>query len=98
MSYQYFKKELNYKVGVLHVDKHESLSRVDNIIFHGFDQACTNYSGKFAISLWHPKKEFRNEFKKLIALAGSSTTLTIYYTSNFLPPLDLFFCQYGISI
>ena len=51
MSYQYFKKELNYKVGVLHVDKHESLSRVDNIIFHGFDQAYTNYSGKFAISL-----------------------------------------------
>ena len=31
-------------------------------------------------------------------LSGSNTTLTIYYTSNVLPPLNLFLSQYGIHI
>ena len=34
--------------------------------------------------------------KDLTALAGSDTTLTIYYTFNILPPLTCFFSQYGI--
>ena len=67
-------------------------------IFHfdGFDQACLMYPGKFAISLWHLKKEVANEVRDLNALAGSNTTLTIYYTSNVLLLLNLFLSQYGI--
>ena len=42
------------------------------------------------------KKEVRNEVRGLTALAGSNTTLTIYYTSNVLPPWNLFLSQYGI--
>ena len=32
----------------------------------------------------------------LTAQAGSNTTQTICYTSNVLPPLNLFLSQYGI--
>ena len=38
------------------------------------------------------EKEIRNE----TALAGSNTALTIYYTFNVFPPLNLFLSQYGI--
>ena len=51
MSLQYLKKELSYRVDDVHADEHESLLQVDSIIFDGFDQACPNYLGKFAISL-----------------------------------------------
>ena len=37
------------------------------------------------------KKEVWNEVGYLTALAGSNTTLRMYYTSNFLTPLSLFF-------
>ena len=75
---------MNYKVDVLHTDKYES------IIFDEFCQATLKYPGKFAISLWHLKKEVRNEVRYLTLVAGSKITLTIYYTSNDLPPLPLF--------
>ena len=64
--------------------------------FHGFDQSCPKYLGKFGMSLWYPKKEVRNEVRVMTALAGSTTTLTIYNTSNFLPTLNIFLSQYGI--
>ena len=93
-------KELSYEVDVVHTDVvhivHESLLKVDSIIFDGFGQACPNYPDKFGISLLHPKKEVRNEVRDLTALAGSNTTRTIYYTSNVLPSLSLFLSQYGI--
>ena len=92
VSLQYFKKELSFEVDVLHADKHENLLQVDSTIFDGFGQACPNYAAKFAISLWHPKKEVSN----LTALAGSNTILTIYYTSHVLPSLTLFLSQYWI--
>ena len=52
--------------------------------------------GKFTISLWHLKKEVRNEVRDLTAWVDSNTTLTIYYTSNVLPLLTLFLSQYEI--
>ena len=60
MSLQDFKKKLGYKVDVLHANKHESPLQVDSIILSEFYQACTEYSGKFAISLQHLKEEVRN--------------------------------------
>ena len=36
------------------------------------------------------------EVKDLTALTGSNTALTIWYISNVLPPLTLFFSQWGI--
>ena len=88
---QYLKKELSYEVDVLHVGKHESFLQVDSIIFDGFSQTCPKYPGKFALSLWHLKKEVRNEARDLTALAGSNIALTIYYTSNVLQTLTIFF-------
>ena len=88
MSLQYLKKQLSYEVDVLRADKHESMT-FDSITFDGSGQACQNYPDKFAKSLLHLKKEVRNEIRDLTALAGSNTTLTIYYTSNVLPPLTL---------
>ena len=64
------------------------------LIFDGFGQACPNYPGKFAVYLFHFKKEVGNEVRDLAALAGSNTILTIYYKFSDLPPLILF--QYGI--
>ena len=91
VSLQYLKKELSYEVDVLHADKYKSILQVDSIIFDGFGQASSKYPGKFAISLWHLKKEVRkNEVRDFTALAGWNATLTIYYTSNVLPPLTLF--------
>ena len=72
----------------LYSDKHESLLQVDNI-FDEAGQACSKYPNKLAISLWHLKKEVRNKVRDVTALAGSSTTLAIYYTPNVLPPLNL---------
>ena len=46
--------------------------------------------------MWHLKKEVRNEVRDLTALAVSNIALTLYYTSNDLPPLPHFFSQYGI--
>ena len=89
MSLQYLKKELSYEVDVLHADKHESLFKVDSIIFDGFGQACPKYPGKFAIFLWHRKKEFRNEVRDFTALAGSNIDLSIY-TSNIPPTIHIF--------
>ena len=48
--------------------------QVASIIFDGFGQACLNYPGKFAMSLWHLKKEVRNEVRDLTVLAGWNTT------------------------
>ena len=39
--------------------------------------------------LGHLKKKVRNEVRDLTAVAGSNTTLTIYYTSNTLAPLTI---------
>ena len=89
MSLRYCKKELSYEVYVLHADKHESLLQVDSIIFDGFGQAYPNYLGKFAISLWHLKKEVRSEVRDLTALAGLNIALAIYYTSSVFPLLTL---------
>ena len=79
----------------MHAYKHESLLLVNSIIFEGFGQAFPNYSGKFAIFVWHFRKEVGNEVRDLTALTGSNTTLTTY-TSNVLPPLTLFLSIYGI--
>ena len=65
-------------------------------LFDGFYQACPKHIVKFAMYLWHLKNEIRNEVWNLTALAGSSTTLAIYYTCNVLPSLTLFISQYGI--
>ena len=92
MSLQYRKKELSYKVDVLHADKHEHLLQVD-VFFDGFGQACRNYLGKFAVLLRHLKKEDSNEVGDLTVLASlllkftlrvhlTYTTFKIYYTSN----------------
>ena len=94
MSLQFLKNELVYEVDVSHPDKYESLLQFDSIIFTGFGQACPNYPGKFAIYLLYFKEEVWDEVRDLTALAGSNTTLTIYYTFSDLPPLILF--QYGI--
>ena len=40
-------------------------------------------------------EKVRNNVKDLTALAGSNTTLTIYYTFNILSQLTFFLCQYG---
>ena len=53
---------------------------------------------EFVLSLWHLKKQVRNEVRDLTALASSNTTLTMYYTSNVLPPLNLFLSQLGIFL
>ena len=87
---------MSYEVDVLHNDKHESLLQVDNTSIDGFWQTYPKFPGKFAISSWHHKKEVRNEIRDLLALAGSNTALTSYYTSNALPPLTLFLSQYEI--
>ena len=96
MSLQFLKNELVYEVDVSHPDKYESLLQVDSIIFTGFGQACPNYPGKFAIYLLYFKEEVWDEVRDLTALAGSNTTLTIYYTSNVLPPFTLFLSQFRI--
>ena len=87
---QYLKKELSYEVDVLHADK-QNLLQVDSIIFEVFDLRGPKYLGKFAISLWHLKKEVRNEISDLTALTGSNIALTVYHISNVLPPFTLFF-------
>ena len=87
---EYLKNELSNEADVLHADRHESVLQVDNIIFDGFGQGCPKYPAKFAMSLWHLKKEDMNEVRDLTALSGSKAGLTIYYTFNFLPPLTLF--------
>ena len=69
--------------------------QVDSITFDWFGKACPNYSGKFAMFLLYFKKEDVNEVNDL-ELAGSNTALTIYFTSNILPPLALFFSHFGI--
>ena len=71
------------KLNVLKVFKYESLLHVDTIIFYWFGQTCPTCSGKFAISLWHLKKEVRNEVRELTTLAGSNIAFTIYSTSMF---------------
>ena len=96
MSLQYPKKELSYEVDFLHADKHESLLQVDSIIFDGFGQAYPKYPGKFAMSLWHLKKEARNEVWNLAAVADSNTTPTSCYKSIVLPPVTFFLSRYGI--
>ena len=84
---EYLKNELSNEADVLHADRHESVLQVDNIIFDGFGQGCPKYPAKFAMSLWHIKKEDSNEVRNLNALPGSKAG---YYTFNVLPPLTLF--------
>ena len=97
MSLQYFKNEWSFEVKCFcMLSKQESLLQVDSIIFDRFGQACPNYSSKFVISFSHLKNEVRNKVRDLTPLAGSNITLTIYYTSNVLPPLTLFLSQYQI--
>ena len=59
-------KELSYEVDVLYAAKHESLLQVHLIIFDEADKACPILLGKFALSLWHLKKEVRNEVRDLL--------------------------------
>ena len=68
---------MSYEFDVLHADKHERLLQVDSIIFDWLGQTCLKYSGKFSVSLWHLKKEVRNEVRDLTAMADSNTALTI---------------------
>ena len=96
MSLQYLKKELNYEADILHTDKHESFLQVHRIIFDGFGQECPNCLCKFAISVWHLKKEGKNDIRDLTAMAGANIVLKICYTSNVLPPLALFPSHYRI--
>ena len=70
--------------------------QVDAIIFEGVGQACPKYLGKLAMSLRHLEKGVWNEVRDLIVLPSSDTTLAVFYTFNFLPPLNLFPSQYGI--
>ena len=86
------------KLIFLHADKYEHLTQVDRITFCGFGQACPKYPGKFALSLWHLKKDVRNKVRDLTALIGSDTTLKIYYTFNVVPPSTLLLSQCGIHI
>ena len=58
---QYPKNELSYEADVSHADRQKSLLQVDNINFDGFGQRCSKCQAKFAMSLWHLKKEDRNE-------------------------------------
>ena len=58
------------------------------LILMGLARACKKLSDKFTISLWHLKKEVRNEVRFLTALAGSNITLTMYYASNIVPPIQ----------
>ena len=87
---QYLKNELSYETDVLHADKHKSLLQVDYIILDGFGQRYPKYPVKFAMSLWHLKKEDSNEVRDLATLPGSKAGLTIYYTFNIFSPLTLF--------
>ena len=86
-----YSKELSYEVDVLQADIHESLLQVDSIIFDGFDKACSKYSGKFCNIV---VKIVRNEVTGLTALAGSNTTLKIYYTSIAHSSMSGFLSQY----
>ena len=62
----------------------------------GFCQVCSIYPNKFAISLSYRKKEVGNEVRDLTALAGSNTTLTVYYI-QFAHTIDSFpLSQYEI--
>ena len=65
----------------------ESLLQVDSIIFDVFDQKCSKYPGKFAISFWRGLK---------LGTCSCWFKYCSYYTSNVLPPLNLFLLQYGI--
>ena len=95
---QYLKKESSYEVNVLHADEHEkSLLQVDTFIFDGVGQACPKYLDKFAMSLWHLKNEVRNGVRDLTVLA-TSNTITVYYASNVLPPMNLFLPQYEVHV
>ena len=95
MSLQYLRKELSPEVNDMHTDEHISLSKVV-LSFFIVLASMLKLPGKFAISLWHLKKVVTNDIRNLTALADSSTTLTIYYLSNVLPPLTLSLSQYGI--
>ena len=55
-------------------------------------------NNKFAKTLWYSEiLHFgQGKARDLNALAGSNTTITIFYTFNVLPPLTLFLFQYGI--
>ena len=66
------------------------------LLFWWAGQAYPKYQGKFAVSSWHLKKEVKIELRDLTALAGSNTTLMIYYESSVLPPFNIFLSQYGI--
>ena len=79
---QYLKNELSYEADVLHADRYESRLQVDNFLFDGFGQGCPKYPAKFEMSLWHLKKENRNEVRNLTALADSKAGLTMHYTFN----------------
>ena len=81
---------MSYEADVLHADRRESLLQVDTFLFDAFGQGCPKYPAKFAMSLWHLKKEDRNEVRNLAALPGSKAGLTMYYTFNILPPLNFF--------
>ena len=65
----------------------ESLLQVDSIIFDGFDQKCSKYPGKFAISLWRGLK---------LGTCSCWFKYCSYYKSTVLPPLNPFLPQYGI--
>ena len=57
----YCKKEVNYEVYFLHVDKHWSLQQGDTIILGECNQACPKYSKKVWISLHYLHKSMRDK-------------------------------------
>ena len=95
---QYLMNELSYKA-VLLADRHKSLLQVENIIFDEFGLVCPKYPAKFAMSLWHLKKEDRYDFRNLTALPDLKADVTIYLFSYRLPfsslhmePMPSLFC------
>lgn len=66
----------------MHAAKHESILKVDSIIFNGFGRVCPKCPRKITIFLWYLRKEIRNKVKDLtFASAGLNSNLTIYYKS-----------------
>ena len=64
---------------------------------------CQDFKGSLIMSrlflfyyLWH-KKEVKNEIRDSVAPAGSNTAITVYCTSNVIPPVNLFLSQYEIQ-
>ena len=58
----------------LYADKHRSLLQIDIIILMGLARHAQSI-WQISMSLWHLKKEARNEVRELFAPADSNTTI-----------------------